>query len=292
MKKKYFFRTVGIMILSILFIFAGTAPAKGPKANGPAEKAKGPHEKATGEVGYNAYGLFRWIEFNAHEQSEKCQATWNLAGDWVISVDYNGTKYNHDMTITDQEKDGALTGEGGWRAGELYNVTWQLIDSYIDGENVHLELQYSNSNYIAALDGKIMSDGTIDGEWYSNTGQDGTWRITEGNASAQLTGCEGKGMLRYWDANGDWYDVDVVLVNVKDDEAWFAGPVVSASNSSWLSNWLFAKVYDGGEPAAGVDKVWGSFTSMEDAAAGVGFTLDPEAGPFTVEEGNLQVHTY
>lgn len=285
-------KVIGIVLLGMIFVFSGVALAKSPKAKGPAEKA-------TGEVGYDAYGLFRWIEFNAHEQSTTCQAAWNLVGDYVVSVYYNGSLYAHDMVITEQDEDGNLTGTGGWRAGgPPYSITWSLTNnSYAANGIIHLEFDYDGSSYIAFLDGAIAPDGTISGLWTSNSSNqsdpdpDQSWNTTD-MAYADVTGCEGKGTLRYWDANGNWYDVDVEYVNVDDDTAWFAGPVVSASNNSWTSNWLFAKVHDGGEPAAGVDKVWGSFTSMLNAVNGVGFMWDPSAGPFSVQEGNLQVHTY
>ena len=305
MKMQNGFMPIAVIALSLVLVLPGSTLAKGPnaqgpseKAKGPVEKAKGPHEKATGHVGYDAYETYRWIEFNAHEQAEACRVS--LVGDWVISVDFNGRKYDHDMTVTAQDENGDLFGTGAYPAGGLYSITWELADSYVDDDFVALALDYDDSNYLAILEGYIGANGAIGGTWtsYRVNGdgdlngpfQSGSWTTTSGKASAE--GCDGKGMLRYEDENGSWYDVEVALVKVVGDTAWFAGPVVAASNSSWVERWLFAKVFDGGEPAAGVDQLWGSFTTMEGAADGVAMMWDPKDGPFAVQEGNLQVHTY
>ena len=54
--------------------------------------------------------------------------------------------------------------------------------------------------------------------------------------------------------------------------------------------WLFVKVYDGGEPGKLVDEASGSFTDEITAINGVIGKLDPADGPFTITSGNLQVH--
>jgi hypothetical protein len=131
------------------------------------------------------------------------------------------------------------------------------------------------------MTGTIASNGTTSGTWSDDyLDETGTWTSTVGQA--QFLG-GGKGALHYSDVTGAWYDVNVKYVTVSGDEAWFAGPVVAASNSGWIGNWLFAKVYDGGEPAAGVDQVWGSFTNETAAKDGVAAQSNPTDGPFTVE---------
>ena len=80
MKRIYWILTV----VAVIGFMISPAFAKGQKkdAKGPGDlnlsqsspNAKGPSEKATGGVGYDAYGLYRRIEFNAHEQSDTCEA--------------------------------------------------------------------------------------------------------------------------------------------------------------------------------------------------------------------------
>ena len=128
--------------------------------------------------------------------------SWSLIGNWVISVDYNGTLYDHDMNITGQDGAGNLVGAGGWPAGASpYSQPWNLVNSYVMGNLVHFEFDYVNSGYVAILEGVIAPDGSMSGNWWSNQNQSGTWVSTYGYASQVVTGCEGKGMLSYSDAN-------------------------------------------------------------------------------------------
>ena len=100
-----------------------------------------------------------------------------------------------------------------------------------------------------------------------------------------------KGMFKYSDANGDWYTVEVTAVNVSGDMAFFAGPVVAASQPGWVGLWLSAAAHDGGEPGATVDHIYGIFTDQATAEANVSGEVAP--GPaFAVTNGNLQVHSY
>ena len=116
----------------------------------------------------------------------------------------------------------------------------------------------------------------------------GTFTAPAGAATATVSYC-GKGTAYYSDASGLWYLVNVTTVSVLGQTAWFAGPVI-ASNFGAEGNWLFAKVYDGGEPGKLVDQASGSFTNEVTATSGVAGHLDPGDGPFTITSGNLQVH--
>lgn len=96
----------------------------------------------------------------------------------------------------------------------------------------------------------------------------------------------GTGYFNYRDANGDWYRVNVKYVASSDREVYFAGPVVSASDSSWTGYWLYAKVSDsrfGGQ-------IWGSFTDRADAISNFDQRniADPEDGPFRAW-GNINI---
>lgn len=144
----------------------------------------------------------------------------NVLGDWVISVDYNGTKYNHEMTIAEIDEDFNLVGSGGYPAGETYTTTWMLVNSYVGDEVVHLELDYDGSSYIATLDGVINPDGSMSGEWTSSTNQSGTWKTTSGLAET----CE--------------YNYFVKIVAVPDDailinDYWYTSDNIEIGESIW-----------------------------------------------------------
>lgn len=93
------------------------------------------------------------------------------------------------------------------------------------------------------------------------------------------------GTFFYWDANLDWYTVDVSDVNVNSNTVWFAGKVTHASQPSWVGNWLFAKAVDNSP-----DQIWGSFTTQSSAESGVTNMTNPADGPFTVTSGNISIH--
>lgn len=96
-----------------------------------------------------------------------------------------------------------------------------------------------------------------------------------------------KGKLNYRDSNGDWFRVDIQCVTVLSDdaEAFFSGPIVSASDTTFLGQWLLVAVYDGGSPGSKGDLVWGEMYRYDP-----GCQPDSIPGPWAVERGNLVVH--
>jgi hypothetical protein len=93
------------------------------------------------------------------------------------------------------------------------------------------------------------------------------------------------GWFHYSDKNHAWYDVRVSDVSVSGQNGYFAGQVVAASDSSWVGNWVFAKVVNG-HP----DQIWGSFTDQASAIAGVTNMTSPADGPFAVQQGDIEVN--
>ena len=283
MKKVLSFVTM--MSLALLVVF--------PVYAKPADKPIAPAEKTTGSVGYDAYGLYRYAEFNAHELSENCSVSdWNFDGNWVLG--FNSTKwpsgnpYQHDMTVS------GSTAIGGAPAGGPYVHTWNATLDFTSG--ISIDANYITgplaTSYHYYATGTVAPGGTVSGNWTDTLNDSGTWYTISGAATKTISGCEGKGEFHYSDVNGDWYNADVKYVKVEGEDAWFGAHVTGASNASWIGNWVFVKTHDGGEPASGVDQVWGSFVSESAAKMGVATMVDPSDGPFTVTEGNLQVHTY
>jgi hypothetical protein len=284
-------KLLGFLATASLFLFV-TFPVFAKPVN----KPEAPAEKTTGGVGYDAYGLYRHAEFNAQETSTNCDATWtwDVAGTWnfdVVSTVFPGT-YPKTMTIT-QDSSGNITGSGNnVPAGLTWSVSGSVTDSTV---NFALAYNAPMSGYVATLTGSLDSLGHMSGTWSDNWYSDtGTWTTTSGDALKvySYAGCEGKGNFHYSDVAGNWYYADVKYVNVEGEDAWFGALVTDASETSWVGNWVFVKTHDGGEPATGVDQVWGSFVNETIAQNGVATMGTPGDGPFTVTEGNLQVHTY
>ena len=98
-----------------------------------------------------------------------------------------------------------------------------------------------------------------------------------------------KGNFKYSDTNGNWYKVDIQAVKINNEWAYFAGPVVTASDPSWVGNWLSAAAYDGGNPGSKGDLIFGIFTDQASALANVSGMVTPGLG-FAITQGNLTVH--
>lgn len=211
---------------------------------------------------------------------------------WVLDFEIGGSHYVHDMNVISQTN-GDFEGNGGYPSGAAsYSHPWTMTGK-VDGNNVDLVIVYvspaPNPGYTVRANGDIASDGTLSGDWSSSIGQNGTWSSTFGSVSLN---CDGKGEFHYSDILGRWYDVDVQYVNVVGNKAYFAGPVIAASNPGWIDNWLSAAVMDGGEPAYMVDSIWGIFAAnMATAKYNVVSKITPDE-KFDITSGNLQVHSY
>lgn len=107
---------------------------------------------------------------------------WSLVGNWVLQIDYYGGKYNHDISIATQTG-GSLTGTGGYPAGGPYTIN-ETITGTVSNDNVSITSSYDGSSYNFTALGTIAADGTMSGNWSSNTGQSGTWLSTAGQATA------------------------------------------------------------------------------------------------------------
>ncbi len=116
---------------------------------------------------------------------------WDTTGSYVITMNYLGTGYPHDMTLA-QAADGTLTGNGGNPVGA--NVyTWVLTSGTVSGNTISF-----TANYTATADavtpqttinvvGTIASDGTMSGSWsdnYRGGVRTGSWTSTTGTADA------------------------------------------------------------------------------------------------------------
>ena len=116
------------------------------------------------------------------------------------------------------------------------------------------------------------------------------------------TGLDAKGSLIYTDANVT-YTMDVQFLQVVGNTAWFVGQVTSVTPGDGFNgcckvgNWVLYKVADNGEPGVNADQIWGedltqgeNVTSSVAAFAKVNDKADPQGGPFTINDSNIQVH--
>lgn len=244
---------------------------------------------ASGSVGYSAYGLQRWAQFDVSQGNTAC-AKWNVQGTWTVDLLYGGGHNVHDMTLS--QTGGNVTGSGGYPAGGPYTYSWNLTGT-TSADNVNFTVNYVTGapGTVMTMTGTIDSLGHMSGNWTDNYGgtRNGTWSTTTG-AATQNALCSGTGSFRYADNNGNVYRVNVQYVKVSGNTAYFAGPVTGSVPFAWMSNWLYAKVLDSGAPWGSGDQLWGSFYSMADAKTHFGNLDNPGDGPFPLSVGNLTVH--
>jgi len=116
---------------------------------------------------------------------------WDVSGNYVINMNYLGTDYPHDMSLS-QNGTGNLTGNGGSPAG-ANTYTWVITSGSIEDTDVSFDADYTATpdavtpQTVLHVEGVIAGDGTISGTWsdnYQGGVRAGTWTTTSGAAIA------------------------------------------------------------------------------------------------------------
>jgi hypothetical protein len=120
---------------------------------------------------------------------------WNTTGNYVVAMEYLGSDYNHDMTLS-QDGLGNLTGSGGSPAG-ANSYLWTITSGTVVGDSIEFTANYTATADAVTpqttmdVDGTIAPDGTMSGTWtdnYSGGARAGTWSTEPGAAVAILAG--------------------------------------------------------------------------------------------------------
>lgn len=249
----------------------------------------------SGSIGYTAYSAVqRTATVSAISKNKACSYSWHITNPYVLAFKLDPdtiTTYSHDATFT--QSGSSITGNGGNPVGGPFAYAWHVTSGTISTNTVNLTILYDTGapGTIMTMMGTIAPDGSMSGTWTDNFGgiRTGTWATTSGAAAKTYgAGCIAKGVFNYSDAAGNYYFVNVKYMTTVGDKGWIAGPVMWGNVG--LGSWLFAEVKDGGLPGAGVDQIWGSFTTETAAKAGVASMSNPMDGPFTATSGDMLVH--
>lgn len=110
------------------------------------------------------------------------------------------------------------------------------------------------------------------------------WAEFEAKATSDTSA---KGWLKYHDVEGLRFRVDVRCVTVLSDKdlALFSGPIVFATDTTWMGQWLLLAVRDCGTPGVKGDTIWGEFYRYDPGCSNF-----PPGEATLVESGNLVVH--
>jgi hypothetical protein len=202
---------------------------------------------------------------------------WDTTGNYVLALNYLGTDYLHDMTLT-QNATGTLSGSGGSPSGA--NVyTWVLTSGAVSGNTIDFLANYTGTpdavtpQTVMHATGTIALDGSMSGTWSDNYAagvRSGTWHSTVGVAHTLLATLapEDFGVVNYDSGLGQikGYTAGFGLTH-----ATFAGAqsvVVSlyASGELLQTNTATAKV--------GVDIVGAQISSPFDVSGGFDYATD------------------
>ncbi len=131
--------------------------------------------------------------------------TWDATGSYVINMEYLGTQYPHDMTLT-QDGLGNLTGNGGSPAG-ANTYTWVLTSGSVSANVIDFTANYTATpdavtpQTVLHVTGAIANDGTISGTWsdnYQGSSRSGAISTVSGSVNALGTlAAEDFGVVNY-----------------------------------------------------------------------------------------------
>lgn len=137
---------------------------------------------------------------------------WDTTGNYVITMEYLGSLYDHDMTLV-QNEFGDLSGNGGSPAGANTYV-WTINEGLVVGDSIEFTADYTATpdavtpQTTIVVEGTIAQNGTMSGTWsdnYKGGDRSGTWTTASGVASEILAGnlvAEDFGVVSYDSGNG------------------------------------------------------------------------------------------
>lgn len=115
---------------------------------------------------------------------------WDTTGDYIVSMEYQGSDYDHDMTLT-QDVHGNLSGNGGSPAGNN-TYLWTVTDGTVTDTTIEFTADYTATSDAVypqttiEVVGTIAADGSMSGTWsdnYESSDRSGTWKTTSGVAT-------------------------------------------------------------------------------------------------------------
>jgi hypothetical protein len=179
--------------------------------------------------------------------------SWDTTGNYVITVNYLGTDYMHDVSLI-QSPLGVLTGGGGSPAGA--NVyTWQITSGTVVGNTIDFMANYTaTADAVTPLTtmhmtGIIAAGGMMSGTWsdnYQGGERTGTWSATTGTATAVMAGTlsaedfgvvsydSGLGMIKGYTAGFGLTDATMASATAVVVKLYAAGDVLLQTNTAMI----------------------------------------------------------
>lgn len=141
-------------------------------------------------VGFAAVAALLVLSFTFGTPAQAVGQTWDATGSYVVAMNFEGTDYAHDMTLT-QDINGNLDGSGGSPAGG-HVYTWDVTSGTTTADTIEFYANYTATpdavtpQTVLHVVGTIAFDGTMSGTWsdnYNGGARAGTWETTDGAAT-------------------------------------------------------------------------------------------------------------
>ncbi len=122
--------------------------------------------------------------------AEAATPTVNVTGNYVVNMEYLGSNYAHDMSLT-QDGSGNVTGNGGSPSG-ANTYAWSVTSGTVSGNAIDFLANYTATpdavtpQTVLHVMGTVAANGTISGTWsdnYQGGSRSGAFTSTSGTAA-------------------------------------------------------------------------------------------------------------
>lgn len=161
---------------------------------------------------------------------------WNVAGTWVINVEYLGTDYPETLILT--QNGAGITGVSLNTIPPSSGSAFTITGGSVSGNVIELNAHKDGGSLVVHLSGIIAADGSMSGTWWDEAPgtRTGTWSSTSGTAVKTHTGDTGwsglfTGTVPSFTFTTDEYGAGSWHINLRDAD--FNGP-----DTYTLSVWI------------------------------------------------------
>ena len=108
---------------------------------------------------------------------------WNVAGNWIINVEYSGTNYPENLVLA--QTGTGITGTSLNTIPPANGSAFTVIGGSVTGNAINFDAKQDAGSVVVHFSGTIAVDGSMSGSWADTAGglnRTGTWASTNGKA--------------------------------------------------------------------------------------------------------------
>lgn len=138
--------------------------------------------------------------------AQAASPNWDVEGSYVVEMEYLGSEYSHDMSLT-QNNLGEINGTGGSPSGSNVYM-WDITSGSVSGDTIDFYANYTATadavtpQTVMHVVGTVAPDGTMSGTWsdnYQGGNRSGSWATASGTAEVieAILAAEDFGVVNY-----------------------------------------------------------------------------------------------